>query len=210
MEKRAFSVGQIIILLLLLLLLMIFIDLSLIISSLSKLTLQEYIIIKDYLSTLLSMPIIILIIVFAFFYKFSPSIKIFLENSRISQAGPIGISQHQTPTAPTEETVATEGGNGEATERVENFEFAYLNLALVLNTKFALMWFFIQSNHSSTKENFLNSYILSPEITNPTIEKESIFNALLVNQLIEHENGLYRITEKGKRFLRFLGYNIQI
>lgn len=93
-------------------------------------------------------------------------------------------------------------------ERSELFEFAYLNLILVFNTKTALLWFYFQPSNSSTKENFMNSYSLSTQISDSLVEKEAIFNALLVNQLVETDGGLFKVSEKGKRFLRFQGHNI--
>ena len=92
-------------------------------------------------------------------------------------------------------------------KRAELYEFAYLNLYLVYNSKLALLWFY---KVSFTKENFINSFPLPPQIINQTAEKEAIFNALLANGLIEQDGILFRITEKGKRFLKYLGYNIKI
>ena len=89
-------------------------------------------------------------------------------------------------------------------ERAENYEFAYLNLALVYNTKRALSWFEIQTNKSSTRENFMSHFTLQTEIKNLHTEKDAIFNALLVNELIIHDGGLYRVTEKGERFLLYM------
>jgi hypothetical protein len=93
-------------------------------------------------------------------------------------------------------------------ERAELFEFAYLGLGLVNNTKSVLFWFYLQTSHSSTKDNFIMSYTLPPQIINPLAEKEAIFNALLVNQLIEQNNSLFTVSLKGKRFLKYLGFNI--
>ena len=91
-------------------------------------------------------------------------------------------------------------------ERAELSEFAYLTLGLVYNTKVALMWFYLQPSHSSTKENFINLYTLPPQIINPLAEKEVIFNTLLTNQLLEQNGLLFTVTDKGKRFLKYLGY----
>lgn len=90
-------------------------------------------------------------------------------------------------------------------ERAEVYEFAYLSNFLVENSKKALLWFYGQSNFRSTKENFLISFLLPVSITNPEKEKEVIFNALLNNQLIILEDGLYAITYKGEAFLKYLG-----
>lgn len=87
-------------------------------------------------------------------------------------------------------------------ERSELYEFSYLNLLLVQNSKNALLWFHSQFSNSSTKENFMAQYILPPQIVNPIPEREVIFNVLLVNGLLEQNGILFKISEKGVRFLK--------
>lgn len=87
-------------------------------------------------------------------------------------------------------------------ERSELYEFAYLNLLLVQNSKIALVWFHSQPLNSSTKENFMAQYILPPQIINPIAEREAIFNVLLVNGLLEQNGALFKVSEKGMRFLK--------
>lgn len=84
--------------------------------------------------------------------------------------------------------------------RCELFEFSYLNLLLVLNTKRVLLWF--NSQVSVTKEYY--SLVFEPSIP-PPIEREAIFNALLSNGLIIATQNGYKITDKGIKFLRFIG-----
>lgn len=91
-------------------------------------------------------------------------------------------------------------------ERAELFEFSYLNLYLAYNSKIALFWLM----NPSTKDNFIYSFQLPPQIVNQIAEKEAIFNALLSTGLIEQDGFLFKISEKGKRFLKFLGYNINV
>jgi len=84
--------------------------------------------------------------------------------------------------------------------RSELYEFLYLSLFLVQNSKFVLLWFYSQVG--ATKELFalnFQSSIVSP------LEREAIFNALLNNGLIELSGLSYKISEKGIRFLRFVG-----
>lgn len=88
-------------------------------------------------------------------------------------------------------------------ERSELYEFAYLSLYLVHNSKLALLWFYNQISNSSTKENFISQYVLPPpQIINPIAEKEAIFNALMVNGLLEQTGVLFKISEKGTKFLK--------
>ena len=88
-------------------------------------------------------------------------------------------------------------------ERAEIYEFAYLSLYLVYNSKLALSWFNNQISNSSTKENFTAQFPVHPQIINPLAEKEAIFNALLVNGLLEQNGILFKVSEKGTRFLRY-------
>lgn len=174
----------------------------------SKFGIPEYTLIKEYLSVFISWPVTVLIIASILFFKFSKSIVIFLENSKLSQAGPLGVESRQENTAPVEQNTSNNGDSETRIleEKKERFEFLYLNLVLVLNTKYALLWFNFQPSLSSTKESFISIYQLPPVIINPIIEKEAILNALLTSQLLESNGNILKLTEKGKRFLKFIGY----
>ena len=91
-------------------------------------------------------------------------------------------------------------------ERAELYEFAYLFLYLVQNSKFALLWFYNQISNSSTKDNFTLQFPLQPQIINPITEKEAIFNALLVNGLLEQVGILFKTSEKGIKFLKHIKF----
>jgi len=201
-------------------------------------------IILEYLRIVLSWPPLVFILAIVFLFKFSNSIKTFLENLRSLKAGPFEFSQQQKPPQEIEkkveekleesgitlnkeqlkqieetfETLSKEKEDKEVrisqqqevirywVERAELYEFLYLNLYLVYNSKAALLWFI----NPSTKDNFIYSFFLPPQIVNQIAEKEAIFNALLSSGLIEQDGLLFKISGKGKRFLKFLGYNIGI
>lgn len=91
-------------------------------------------------------------------------------------------------------------------ERAENYEFAYLNLALVHNTKLALYWFTLQQSGASTKENFISLFPLPQQIRDPLTEKEAIFNALITNGLLIQDGGAYKTTDKGVKFLEHINF----
>lgn len=86
--------------------------------------------------------------------------------------------------------------------RSEFFEFAFLFLYLVPNTKRALRWF--SGVGGVTNEFFVINFRLLTYIPDPYPEKQAILNALLSAQLIKSEGGQYKITNKGVRFLVFL------
>lgn len=90
--------------------------------------------------------------------------------------------------------------------RAELFEFAYLEKILVINTRLALLWFYAQPSHSSTRENYMFAFTLPEQIPNHQAEKEAIINALIVYELLDNNSNpaLFTVTQKGERFLKEL------
>jgi len=91
---------------------------------------------------------------------------------------------------------------------VRFYDFSYLNLYLVFNSKLTLLWFYNQGlQHSSTKELFLLTFPLPPQIQNPQLEKEAIFAALTSNNLLNlTENAIYKVSPKGEQFLKHIKF----
>ncbi len=87
-------------------------------------------------------------------------------------------------------------------ERAEAFEFLYLNTILVMNSKIALKHWF---KDGSTKDYFMSSYPLPDSIVDKNQELSAIFNTILVNGLIEQAGEIFRVSEKGKKFLQKIG-----
>lgn len=122
------------------------------------------------------------------------------------------IEQHINNLSNQVQTATTESQNKDQlikflAERAELFEFAYLNYYLVFNTKQALLWFNNMPLKTSTKENFIQNCFLQIQVPNILAEKEAIFSALLVNNLIQiTDQQVYKITEKGERFLKSIGW----
>lgn len=85
--------------------------------------------------------------------------------------------------------------------RSEFFEFMYLDKILVFNTKIALRD--LRNFGSITKEMFISQINIPQEIPNISLEKIAIFNALLINGLINENGSLVNVSEKGERFLNF-------
>lgn len=201
-------------------------------------------IILNYITVVLSWPVIFFAISLIFICKFKKSIKSFLENIASIKVGPFEANQRQSQdskediedqiseslqqkgitltdnqikelenefnnlTKEKEEKDAKIKNQSEIikylVERSEIYEFAYLSLSLVYNTKLALRWFYLQVSNSSTKENFMAQFNLPGQIVNPWAEKEAIFNALLTNGLLEQIGSLFKVSEKGIRFLRYV------
>lgn len=87
----------------------------------------------------------------------------------------------------------------------EQYEFAYLNLFLVANSKAALKR--LAELGSATKKLFLTAMDLPSDIADESNQQEVIFNALLCHHLIENGEGIYQVSEKGRRFLEFIGWS---
>lgn len=88
-------------------------------------------------------------------------------------------------------------------ELVEYYEFSYLNLHLVFNAKAVLQWF----SRPSTKDLFMRTYPLPPEILAPLEQKEIIFNELLTSRIIvKTDQDQFVVSPKGERFLKFIGF----
>lgn len=87
-------------------------------------------------------------------------------------------------------------------ERAETFEFLFLNTLLVMNSKIALKHWF---KDGSTKDYFMSSYPLPDTVADKHQELSAIFNTLLVNGLIEQSGEIFKVSEKGKKFLQKIG-----
>lgn len=183
----------------------------------------DWVLIKDYLAVILTWPTAILTLGLIFIYKFNNSIKIFLEKINYLKAPGVELSQQQSisPSPPSQdqqndqqivENLSADKTNegitltpeqlNDLAAAFEKIEFKYLALHLVQNTVFALLSI---STSPITKDYFLQAFQLPSQIINPNLERQAIINELLSNELVV-ENSLLKITEKGNRFLRFMGY----
>ncbi len=89
--------------------------------------------------------------------------------------------------------------------RAELFEFAYLNLYLVFNTKLVLRGIYKAGRIS--KDLLIQQIFVSPNVSDQYSEKLAIYNALLINGLIEETDSIVIATQKAERFLQFIGLN---
>lgn len=188
-------------------------------------------IINSFLSVIISWPLAIFVLGITFLFRFTDQIREFLKNMRSFKFGNVEASAQQNE-RPIEDNViqvenrtnlvskedfekmlANKDGEIEniknafmfAWERAENYEMAYLKRALVPASWFALNWLFVQDNKKSTKEWFTQSVVVADSSPDKTAEKEAIFNALLVNELITFEGGIMMPTDKAEKFLRYVG-----
>lgn len=193
----------------------------------------------DLLKVILAWPTITLVVCLIFVFKFSDSIRFFLEKHTLKKAGPLEFESQQKEndfnveiekelenrgvTFTEEEiqhlknefdnlskTVDVKENEIKKSEnviqylfyRAEFFEFNYLNIFFVLNTKNALLWF--NNVNQATKELFDLTF---QQIIPSPLERETIVNVLLNYEMIEVlVVNILRITDKGKRLLQHIGY----
>ena len=89
-------------------------------------------------------------------------------------------------------------------ERAELFEFRFLNLFLVQNSKNAILWFL----NGSSKDNYNKNFVLiSNEQNGFAKEKSKIFDIILIYGLVQisASSEIYYVSEKGDKFLKFIG-----
>lgn len=87
--------------------------------------------------------------------------------------------------------------------RSEFFEFKYLNGFLVLNTKIVLRDFY--NIGPMSRDSFIRSIFVPASVIDKLSEQLAIHSALLVNGLIEENGSLIKVSEKGVRYLKFIG-----
>jgi hypothetical protein len=194
-------------------------------------------IILEYFKVLLAWPVMAFIISMVFLFRFTDSIKHFIEKHYLRKFGSAEFESQNRDTLIQEKLTTNTNGEIISLEqmksfeseleklrsnistkheeiqqkdglidfliyRAEYFEFSYLNLFYVLNTKNVLLWFF--SVRQATKDFFSLTY---QSVIQSPFEREAIFNALLNYEMIKpQDNGMVCITDKGIRFLKYIGY----
>lgn len=87
--------------------------------------------------------------------------------------------------------------------RSEIFEFKYLNSILVLNSKVVLRDLYNIGQMS--RDIFVRNIFVPSNVADKYSEQLAIHNVLLVNGLIEENGSLIKVSEKGIRYLKFIG-----
>lgn len=148
----------------------------------------------EYLKVILNWPVTGAVVLIVFLIRHRATIDRMLPG--LKKAGPIEFKEGQTEVSA--DILPTPSAD---------FELLYLNsTALAGDTKMALSR--LATYGPKDPVVFKNEIILSITIPDQDLEKEAIMDALLRYHLAEIKNNLLQITEKGKKFLRFLGYHI--
>lgn len=180
---------------------------------------ERFELIRRYIETFLSWPVVVLVIALVFMTRFSIQIGLFIQNIKWWKAfGVEGGQQLQqssinevTPSSspsPSPSPEFTENANEDNSlqwwkERAELFEVGYLSYYLVPNSKYSLLWFYSQPFSIATSDKYYSSYILPFPlgVTNDLMEKQTIIQALLGYGMLQQTSSGLQVTAKGKKFL---------
>lgn len=181
----------------------------------------DWVLVKDYLAVIITWPTATLILGLVFMVKFGDSIRLFLGKLNHLKARGFEVGQQQAKIPSTEsdhkdnEAVSqleNEADNGSVTltkEQVdqlvgifEDMDFKFLNLHLVQNTKLALR---IINQGELRQDIFMQAYQVPDHVSNAVQERQAILDALGEAGLISNDSGMLKTTEKGIRFLSFIG-----
>ncbi len=174
---------------------------------------------KDYIALVVTWPVAVLVIGIMFISRFENSIRIFLEKIDRFKAPGVELSQQQSTTVgggkveeKAVENLETKANDGSVTltkEQIdqlvsmyEEMDFKFLNLHLVQNTKIALQTI---TQIEARKTIFLQAYQVPSHVANPIVERQAILSTLTEAGLIDENNDILKVTEKGLRFLNFIG-----
>lgn len=115
-----------------------------------------------------------------------------------------GIENLQTENKTKQQTIdALHDLVAQLANRSEFFEFKYLNGFLVLNTKIVLRDLY--NIGPMSRDSFIISMFVPASVIDKLSEQLAIHSALLVNGLIEEEGSIVKVSEKGERYLKFIG-----
>ena len=180
----------------------------------------DWVLVKDYLAVIITWPTAALILGLVFMVKFGDSIRLFL--GKLNHLKARGFEVGQQAKIPSTESdhkdneavsqLENEADNGSVTltkEQVdqlvgifEDMDFKFLNLHLVQNTKLALR---IINQAEIQQDVFMQAYQVPDNVHDAIQERRAILDALGEANLISNEGGMLRSTERGVRFLSFIG-----
>ncbi len=138
------------------------------------------------------------------------------QTSEANEAEVISLSKQDVQTIAEEiNTIQTENQTKQQTidalrelviqlaNRSEFFEFTYLNGLLVLNTKIVLRDLY--NIGPMSRDSLIRSIFVPLSVLDKFSEQLAIHSALLVNGLIEEDGSIVKVSEKGVRYLKFIG-----
>lgn len=186
----------------------------------------NWVLIKDYLAIIIAMPVALLVLGLVFMHKFTDSIGEFLKKiDRLKAPGGFEVSQQQSTTPPVPnadtdqkavEDLESKVDDGSVTltkqeaeqyiALIETMDFRFLNLHLVQNTKDALR---LMTRTEVPKAAFLQVYQVPQQVIDQVGERQAILNALSEAGLMYEDNNVLKVTDKGMRFLAFIGMSVR-
>ena len=172
----------------------------------------------DYLDIILSFPAVILIIFSAILCCFKNEIQDFLKNISEFSYRNFQVKKSGTRKGGDEEKVLSEGEQvavetrkkrdeeiekleREYSDLLEYYYFKYLDVFLIHDTKKALFFF---RDRSFSANDFFNHFFLHRKMYDHERQKHIMLDVLLGEGLLVENEGVIFISEKGKRFLKFI------
>jgi hypothetical protein len=181
----------------------------------------DWVLLKDYFAVIITWPTAVFVLSLVFMVKFGDSIRVFLGKLNHVKARGVEIGQQQAkiPSAESDREdneavnrLEKESGDGSVTltkeqadqlvGMFEEMDFKFLNLHLVQNSKLALR---IIKQAEIQQDVFMQAYQVPDHVPDVAQERQAILDALGEAGLISNDGGILRATEKGVRFLSFIG-----
>lgn len=154
---------------------------------------------------LLSWPVLTTVLIIIAFRSYSKEIRKFLGEVTNLKFGTFEAGQRQ-PVPPGNnyhESKTQAAGLSDSQNEIKLWQFKYLSLYLVPNSKYALSWISQQGGVVPLK--FYTDFNLAYNPPNNTAEKQAILNALHSEGLITINTAMIQVTPLGQEFLKFAG-----
>lgn len=171
----------------------------------------------DLLRLLLGWPVVIGLLLVGFAIWFRDEIGAFLANvgaiktrwAEIQMQQPAPPEGEPLPTTEDGDAQATDEDNREvirALQRAVYFWFnRYLSVYLVPHTKQVLLWL----SDQTTPIQSVAVWAEWGKVIQSPAEQQAVLTALLENGLVEWTRGMLRITENGRRFVKFMSGHVE-
>ena len=181
---------------------------------------EDMYLVYKYLEIILSLPSVILIIFSALLFRFGDEIQDILKNLSVLKVWGVQVEKGDIRKGDDEEKVqgeskkvaseiVKEGGKHaekliqEYNDLLEHYYFKYLDASLAHDTKRALLFF---KERSVSIAEFFYHFSLHQRVYNPEHQKRIMLDVLLEEGLLIKNGDIVSISDKGKRFLQFIGW----
>ena len=156
-----------------------------------------YEILREYLQIILNWPFLGAVLLFWFVFYYKKEIRTILNRMRLNKIGVAEFGQVEVEEVKSEIQITPTQSIGSS----PNWEFMYYGKVIAEITAQSLLW--LNNIGSSTKLHLFQNMVMLPSIPDIAVEKEAQFSAMLNYKFIEQDGEVYRVSQKGKEFLRY-------